>query len=115
MWGKCELFVVVLADAKKSKKARKEKVLAVVMLTRYLSDSLALAEARLILAKLIWNFDFELDGDHDSWVDDARFYVRSASTTYTSVCYKYELIILTSHQVLWELQPLKLRITPVVR
>lgn len=46
------------------------------MLTRYLSDSLALAEARLILAKLIWNFDFELDGDHESWVDDARFYVR---------------------------------------
>lgn len=107
----CLLF---LADAKKSKKTRKEKVLTV-MLTRYLSNSLALAEARLILAKLIWNFDFELDGDHESWVDDARFYVRSASTTYTSVCYMYELIILTSHQVLWELQPLKLRITPVVR
>ncbi|KAM3421658.1 hypothetical protein BST61_g2043 [Cercospora zeina] len=50
---------------------------------------LALAEARLILAKLIWHFDFELDGDHATWVDDARFYV------------------------LWELQPLKLRITPV--
>lgn len=84
------------------------------MLTRYFSDSLALAEARLILAKLIWNFDFELDGDHESWVDNARFYVSSIST-YTSVCYMYELIILTSHQVLWELQPLKLRITPVVR
>jgi len=98
----------------KSKKKRK-KVLTVVMLTRYFSDSLALAEARLILAKLIWNFDFELDGDHESWVDDARFYVRSASITYTSVCYMYGLIILTSHQVLWELQPLKLRITPVVR
>lgn len=54
------------------------------MLTRYFSDSLALAEARLILAKLIWNFDFELDGDHDSWVDDARFYVSSIST-YTAV------------------------------
>lgn len=105
--------LLVLADARKSEK-KKEKVLTV-MLTRYLSDSLALAEARLILAKLIWNFDFELDGDHDSWVDDARFYVRSISTTYTSVCYMYELIILTSHQVLWELQPLKLRITPVVR
>lgn len=77
MWGRCELF------AKKQKK--RKKVLTVVMLTRYFSDSLALAEARLILAKLIWNFDFELDGDHESWVDDARFYVRSASTTYTSV------------------------------
>lgn len=100
--------------AKKQKKKKKSPHDSV-MLTRYLSDSLALAEARLILAKLIWNFDFELDGDHESWVDDARFYVRSASTTYTSVCYMYELIILTSHQVLWELQPLKLRITPVVR
>lgn len=100
---------------KRAKSEKRKKVLTVVMLTRYLSNSLALAEARLILAKLIWNFDFELDGDHESWVDDARFYVRSASTTYTSVCYMYELIILTSHQVLWELQPLKLRITPVVR
>ncbi|KAI5360555.1 Putative cytochrome P450 [Septoria linicola] len=50
---------------------------------------LALAEARLILAKLIWHFDFELDGDHATWVEDARFYV------------------------LWELQPLKLHVTPV--
>lgn len=109
----CLLF---LADAKKSeKREKKESPYDSVMLTRYLSDSLALAEARLILAKLIWNFDFELDGDHESWVDDARFYVRSISTTYTSLCYMYELIILTSHQVLWELQPLKLRITPVVR
>lgn len=109
--------LLVLADAEKSKKAKSKKKspYGSVMLTRYFSDSLALAEARLILAKLIWNFDFELDGDHESWVDDARFYVRSASTIYTSVCYMYELIILTSHQVLWELQPLKLRITPVVR
>lgn len=38
-------------------------------------DRLALAEARLVTAKLIWNFDMELDGDHDTWVEDARFYV----------------------------------------
>lgn len=108
--------LLVLVDAKKSEKREKKKSPHdSVMLTRYLSNSLALAEARLILAKLIWNFDFKLDGDHDSWVDDARFYVRSISTTCTSVCYMYELVILTSHQVLWELQPLKLRITPVVR
>jgi len=50
---------------------------------------LALAEARLVMAKLIWHFDMELDGDHSTWVDDARFYV------------------------LWELQPLKVRLTSV--
>lgn len=77
VWGKCELFA-------KKQKEKEKKVLTVVMLTRYLSNSLALAEARLILAKLIWNFDFELDGDHESWVDDARFYVSSIST-YTAV------------------------------
>lgn len=36
---------------------------------------LAIAEARLIAAKLVWHFDFELDGPHETWVDDARFYV----------------------------------------
>ena len=36
---------------------------------------LALAEARLVIAKLLWHFDMELDGDHATWVDDARFYV----------------------------------------
>lgn len=36
---------------------------------------LAQAEAKLVLAKLLWHFDVELDGDHATWVDDARFYV----------------------------------------
>ena len=36
---------------------------------------MALAEARLVTAKLLWHFDMELDGDHANWVDDARFYV----------------------------------------
>ena len=36
---------------------------------------LALAEAKLVTAKLVWNFDMELDGPHDTWVEDARFYV----------------------------------------
>lgn len=73
--------LLVLVDAKKSeKREKKESPHDSVMLTIYFSDSLALAEARLILAKLIWNFDFELDGDHESWVDDARFYVSSIST-----------------------------------
>jgi hypothetical protein len=36
------------------------------------SPRLALAEARLVTAKLIWNFDLELEGDHSNWVDDAR-------------------------------------------
>lgn len=36
---------------------------------------LALAETRLVAAKLLWHFDMELDGPHETWVDDARFYV----------------------------------------
>lgn len=28
-------------------------------------------------AKLLWHFDIELDGDHATWVEDARFYVSS--------------------------------------
>lgn len=36
---------------------------------------LAIAEARLVIAKLLWNFDIELDGSHETWVEDARFYV----------------------------------------
>ena len=50
---------------------------------------LALTEARLVLAKLLYFFDIELHGDHATWVEDARFYV------------------------LWELQPLKIRFSPV--
>jgi cytochrome P450 len=41
---------------------------------------LALAEARLVIAKLLWHFDIELDGDHSTWVQDARFYVSIRST-----------------------------------
>lgn len=36
---------------------------------------MALLEARLVIAKLLWHFDMELDGEHASWVEDARFYV----------------------------------------
>ncbi|ETI27159.1 hypothetical protein G647_09841 [Cladophialophora carrionii CBS 160.54] len=43
------------------------------------------------IAKLLWHFDMELDGDHSTWVEDARFYV------------------------LWELQPLNIKLTPVKR
>ncbi|EGP86164.1 unnamed protein product [Zymoseptoria tritici ST99CH_1A5] len=50
---------------------------------------LALAEARLVTAKLLWHFDMELDGDHSTWVQDARFYV------------------------LWQLRPLKVKLTPI--
>jgi cytochrome P450 len=37
---------------------------------------LALAEARLVTAKLLWHFDIELDGPHDTWVEDARYVSR---------------------------------------
>jgi len=44
-----------------------------------------------VIAKLLWHFDMELDGEHATWVEDARFYV------------------------LWDLQPLKVNLTPVKR
>ncbi|KAK4494178.1 hypothetical protein PRZ48_014476 [Zasmidium cellare] len=50
---------------------------------------LATAEIRLVTAKLLWHFDMELDGEQANWVEDARFYV------------------------LWQLQPLKVRLTSV--
>ncbi|OAG41721.1 hypothetical protein AYO21_03956 [Fonsecaea monophora] len=56
-----------------------------------IGKQVALTEARLVIAKLLWHFNMELDGDHPTWVEDARFYV------------------------LWELQPLKVRLTPVER
>ncbi|KIW30806.1 uncharacterized protein PV07_02506 [Cladophialophora immunda] len=56
-----------------------------------IGKQVALTEARLVIAKLLWHFDMELDGDHPTWVEDARFYV------------------------LWMLQPLKIRLTPVKR
>lgn len=43
-----------------------------------LGKLLALGELRLVLAKLLWQFDLELDGDHATWVKDARFYVSIA-------------------------------------
>ena len=39
---------------------------------------MALAEARLVTAKLLWHFDIELDGEHSTWVEDARFYVSAS-------------------------------------
>ncbi|KAK5076852.1 hypothetical protein LTR64_005669 [Lithohypha guttulata] len=52
---------------------------------------LALAEARLVTAKLLWHFDMKLEGGQDDWVDNARFYI------------------------LWELQPLMIKFTPANR
>ncbi|CAK3994067.1 Averantin hydroxylase [Lecanosticta acicola] len=46
---------------------------------------LALAEARLVTAKLIWHFDPELDGDHSTWVEDARFYYIITTRTTRSI------------------------------
>ena len=43
-----------------------------------LGKLLALAEAKLVVAKLLWHFDMELDGPHERWVEDARFYVSLA-------------------------------------
>ncbi|KIW69909.1 hypothetical protein PV04_02226 [Phialophora macrospora] len=56
-----------------------------------IGKQVALTEARLVIAKLVWHFDMALDGDHSTWVQDARFYV------------------------LWELQPLNVKLTPVKR
>jgi cytochrome P450 len=48
---------------------------------------LALAEAKLVTAKLMWNFDMELDGPHDTWVEDARFYVSSRLILFSAYLY----------------------------
>jgi cytochrome P450 len=45
-------------------------------------------EMRLLLAHLLWNFDFELCGDSLNWVSEQKTYV------------------------LWEKNPLNVRITP---
>jgi hypothetical protein len=74
-------------------------------------NRLALAEARLVIAKLLWRFDIELEGDHSTWVQDARFYVSIRSTFAWS---GYQQEVHTDHlQVLWKLQPLKVRLTSV--
>ena len=44
-------------------------------------NRLAVAEARLVTAKLLWKFDVELDGPQDGWVDGARFYVSLPSSS----------------------------------
>lgn len=38
-------------------------------------SSLAYAEMRLTLTKLLWNFDFELDDDSDRWMQEQKVYL----------------------------------------
>ena len=56
-----------------------------------MKGSLAYAEMRLILARLLWNFDVELDERSRRWIDEMNIFV------------------------LWEKQPLFVKLTPVVR
>lgn len=56
-----------------------------------IKGSLAYAEMRLILARLLWNFDIELDERSRRWIDEMKMFV------------------------LWEKQPLFVKLTPVVR
>jgi hypothetical protein len=37
--------------------------------------SLAYAEMRLIMAKLVWNFDFELDPRSQDWIEQNKVYL----------------------------------------
>lgn len=37
--------------------------------------SLALAEMRLILSRVIWNFDMTLDDSSRRWAEDSRMYL----------------------------------------
>lgn len=53
--------------------------------------SLAYSEMRMILARVLWNFDLELQPESENWVTDNR--------TYT----------------LWEKGDLKVKLIPVVR
>ena len=36
---------------------------------------MAYAEIRLVLAKLIWNFDLELADNSDKWIDKAKSFL----------------------------------------
>lgn len=74
-----------------------------------IGKQLALTEARLVTAKLIWGFDLELDGEHGRWVEDARFYVSVIDGGFDG---KVSLMLL---QILWLLQPLRVNLTPVRR
>jgi len=57
---------------------------------RLIFDSLAYAEARVILARLIWNFDFELDERSKNWSQQKML-------------------------IFWEKPPLFVRLIPVTR
>ena len=53
-------------------------------------NSLAYAEMRLILARMIWNFDMELAPESQGWTDQLSF-------------------------VVWDKPPLKVKLTPAAR
>jgi hypothetical protein len=52
-------------------------------------DSLAYAEMRLLLAKMLWHFDFELERPEEDWYGSLRSYM------------------------VWERRDLNIRLTPV--
>ena len=54
-------------------------------------NSLAYAEMRLLLAKMLWNFDFELEDSSVDWHSTLRAYL------------------------IWDRTPLKVRLQPVLR
>ena len=49
-----------------------------------------MAELRLIMAKMLWNFDMELCEDCDGWIKQRTF-------------------------ILWEKEPLMVKLNPVIR
>lgn len=38
------------------------------------SNSLGYSEARLILARFVWNFDFRIDNGHVDWLKESKVY-----------------------------------------
>lgn len=68
------------------KKEKKKKSFADLMKT-----SLAFAEARLILARVLYNFDIELDRSSQRWLADQKSYA------------------------MWDKPQLNLKLTPVVK
>ncbi|RYP69226.1 hypothetical protein DL771_006194 [Monosporascus sp. 5C6A] len=56
-----------------------------------IGKNLAYAEMRLILAKIVWNFDMALDNDSKDWLNNQKCYI------------------------LWAKPPLNVRLTPVAR
>lgn len=64
-------YVTGFYDTKRSVEENADFLL---ILTLFFFHSLAYAEMRLILAKIIWNFDFKLADPYEDWIGTTKSY-----------------------------------------